>query len=132
MLLAAAAKTTSHGLPPELILLYVVVIGAVYYFYLRPRNKRMKAQRLETNKVEVGERAQTIGGLVGTVVKNQDGLVTIRTEGGVELQFIYACDRGEVHPGLAVYPGVDRRQCVARRPHEARRPHVTRGPPDRR
>jgi len=104
MLLAAAAKTTSHGLPPELILLYVVVIGAVYYFYLRPRNKRMKAQRLETNKVEVGERAQTIGCLVGTVVKNQDGLVTIRTEGGVELQFITRAIAGKYTPVLPSIP----------------------------
>jgi preprotein translocase subunit YajC len=97
-MLLAATKTTSHGLPPELILLYVIVIGAVYYFYLRPRNKRMKAQRLETSKVDVGERAQTIGGLVGTVVKNQDGLVTIRTDGGVELQFISRAIAGKYTP----------------------------------
>lgn len=90
MLLAAAAKSTSHGLPPELIFLYVVVIGSVYYFYLRPRNKRMKAQRLESRKVEVGERAQTIGGFVGTVVKSESDLITLRTDGGVELQFVPA------------------------------------------
>ena len=89
-MLLAAAKSTSHGLPPELIVLYIVVIGAVYYFYLRPRNKRMKAQRLETRKVDVGDRAQTIGGFVGTVVKSGSDLITLRTDAGVELQFVPA------------------------------------------
>jgi preprotein translocase subunit YajC len=89
-MLLAAAKTTSHGLPPELIFLYIIVIGAVYYFYLRPRNKRMKEQRTQTRKVEVGDRAQTIGGFVGTVVKNETDLITLRTDAGVELQFVPA------------------------------------------
>jgi preprotein translocase subunit YajC len=106
-MLFAAAKTTTHsGLPPELIFLYIIVIGAVYYFYLRPRNKRMKAQRLESNKVEVGERAQTIGGLVGTVVKNHDGLVTIRTDGGVELQFIARAIAGKYTPPAPSVPAI--------------------------
>jgi preprotein translocase subunit YajC len=104
MLLAAAKTTTHSGLPPELIFLYVIVIGAVYYFYLRPRNKRMKAQRLESNKVEVGERAQTIGGLVGTVMRNQDGLVTIRTDSGVELDFITRAIAGKYTPTTPSIP----------------------------
>lgn len=106
MLLAAAKTTTHSGLPPALIFLYVIVIGAVYYFYLRPRNKRMKTQRLEQNKVEVGERAQTIGGLVGTVVKNQDGLVTIRTDSGVELDFITRAIAGKYSPVAAATPAI--------------------------
>jgi len=82
-----AAKAASHSLSPIIILLYVVAIGAFYYFYLRPRNLKQKAARLESRKVEVGVRAQTIGGFVGTVVKSGD-LVTLRTDAGVELDFV--------------------------------------------
>ena len=38
--------------------------------------------------MEVGDRVQTIGGFVGTVSRRSDDLVTIRTEGGHELDFI--------------------------------------------
>jgi preprotein translocase subunit YajC len=85
MLLATAAK---HSNESYLILIYIVLFGAFYYFYLRPRSKRQKAQRLESRKVEVGQRAQTIGGFVGTVVKSEPDLVTLRTDKGVELDFI--------------------------------------------
>jgi preprotein translocase subunit YajC len=66
----------------------VVVFGGLYFFYLRPRNRKQKAARLQGRKVEVGDRAQTIGGFVGTVVKQDDDLVTLRSTSGVELEFV--------------------------------------------
>jgi preprotein translocase YajC subunit len=85
-IVATTAKKSS-GISP-FILIYLVFIAGLYYFFIRPRNKRMKAQRQEQRKVEVGEVAQTIGGFIGTVVKSEPNLVTLRTEGGVELDFI--------------------------------------------
>lgn len=72
----------------SILIIYVVVFGALYFLYLRPRSRRQKAQRQESRKVEVGQRAQTIGGFVGTVVKNESDLVTLRSASGVELDFI--------------------------------------------
>jgi preprotein translocase subunit YajC len=82
MLVASGSGSSS------ILIIYVVVFGALYFFYLRPRSKRQKAQRTESRKVEVGQRAQTIGGFVGTVVKSETDLITLRTDGGVELDFI--------------------------------------------
>ena len=84
-MLVAAAKSSSDS---YLILIYIVVFGALYFFYLRPRSRRQKAQRQTQRKVEVGDRAQTIGGFVGTVVRNDSDLITLRTDGGVELDFV--------------------------------------------
>lgn len=72
----------------SILIIYVVVFGALYFLYLRPRNKKQKAARLQGRNVEVGDRAQTIGGFVGTVVKNEDGLITLRSASGAELDFI--------------------------------------------
>jgi preprotein translocase subunit YajC len=72
----------------SILIIYVVVFGGLYFFYLRPRSKKQKAQRQQSRKVEVGQRAQTIGGFVGTVVKNEGDLVTLRSASGVELDFI--------------------------------------------
>jgi preprotein translocase subunit YajC len=72
----------------SILIIYVVVFGALYFFYLRPRSKRQKAQRTDLRKVEVGQRAQTIGGFVGTVISNDGDLITLRSASGVELDFI--------------------------------------------
>jgi hypothetical protein len=36
----------------------------------------------------VGDRVQTIGGLIGTVISRTDTSVTLRTAGGTDLEFI--------------------------------------------
>ncbi len=82
-MLAAA----SHG-SSSILIIYAVVFAALYFFYLRPRSRKQKAARLEGRKVEVGERAQTIGGFVSTIVKQADDLVTLRSASGIELDFV--------------------------------------------
>ena len=80
------AKTSSGS--STILILYVVVFAAIYFFYLRPRSRKQKAARQEARKVEIGDVAQTIGGFVGTVVKEENGLITLRGAGGAELDFI--------------------------------------------
>ena len=82
MFLGASSGSSS------ILIIYVVVFGGLYFFYLRPRNRKQKAARLQGRKVEVGDRAQTIGGFVGTVVKQEDDLITLRSASGVELDFV--------------------------------------------
>jgi preprotein translocase subunit YajC len=84
MLLAVAKSSSSLPLIP----IEVALLGAFYFFYVRPRSRKAKAAREEARQVETGDVVQTIGGLVGTVVKRTDSLVTIRTNSGVELDFV--------------------------------------------
>lgn len=78
----------SGGNSSSILIIYVIVFGGLYFFYLRPRNRKQKAARLQSRNVEVGARAQTIGGFVGTVVHNGDDLITLRSASGVELDFV--------------------------------------------
>lgn len=91
----------THGSNSAILIIYVIVFGGVYFFYLRPRSKKQKAQRLDARKVEVGQRAQTIGGFVGTVVKNDGELVTLRTASGTELDFVPAAIAKRFDPVVA-------------------------------
>ena len=88
LLLAKAATTKKSSSNYDFFIFILIAYGAIYYFYFRPRRKKQQAQRKLTRKVEVGDRAQTIGGLVATVVNQTDDLITLRTAGGVELDFI--------------------------------------------
>jgi preprotein translocase subunit YajC len=86
--LEAAKAATKSSSGSYLIIIYIIVFGGLYFFYLRPRSKKQKAARVQTKKVDVGERAQTIGGFVGTVVKMTDEFTTLRSSSGIELDFI--------------------------------------------
>jgi preprotein translocase subunit YajC len=88
VLILAKAATKSSGSTEDLLLIYVVIFAALYFFFLRPRRRKQAAQRQVQRKVEVGDRAQTIGGFVATVVKVDDEFVTLRTDSGAELDFI--------------------------------------------
>jgi preprotein translocase subunit YajC len=81
-------EAATKGGSSYILIIYVLVFGALYFFYLRPRSKRQKAARTVQKKVDVGERAQTIGGFVGTVTKMTDEFITLKTPDGIELDFI--------------------------------------------
>jgi preprotein translocase subunit YajC len=106
-LLLATTKKTTSSISPILILVYVVVFGSLYFFYIRPRSQKQKAARLTNRKVEMGERAQTIGGFVGTVVKMDDGLITLRGSSGVELDFVTSAIARKYDPPAVVPEPVD-------------------------
>lgn len=106
-LLLATTKKTTSSISPILILVYVVVFGSLYFFYIRPRSQKQKAARLTNRKVELGERAQTIGGFIGTVVKMDDGLITLRGASGVELDFIPTAIARKYNPPAAVPESAD-------------------------
>ena len=84
-----------------IFLVYLVVLGAFYFFYLRPRSRKQKAAREQGRQVEVGDRVQTIGGFVGTVARRSDDLVTLRTDGGHELDFIPSAIARKIVPVVA-------------------------------
>lgn len=89
---------TKSGGSPLIIIIYAVVFGGLYFFYLRPRSRKQKAARTQARQVEIGERARTIGGLIGTIVSRTDESVTLRTASGVELDFIPSAIAGRVDP----------------------------------
>ena len=89
---------TKSGGSPLIIIIYALVFGGLYFFYLRPRSRKQKAARTQGRQVEVGDRARTIGGLIGTIVSRTDEVVTLRTASGVELDFIPSAIAGRVDP----------------------------------
>ena len=98
MLYALAAAATKSSSSPVIIIIYVIIFGGLYFFYLRPRSRKQKAARAQARQVDVGERARTIGGIIGTIVSRTDESVTLRTASGVELDFIPSAIAGRIDP----------------------------------
>ena len=114
---SATSSSSSHG-SPAIILIYIVLFAALYFFFIRPRSQKAKAQRLEARKVDVGDRAQTVGGFVGTVVSRTDEFVTLRSSTGVELDFIPSAIARRYDPA----PAVDTEALEVHADHEEERP----------
>lgn len=61
-------------------LLLLVVMFVVFYFILiRPQRKKDKELKEQMDKLQVGDRVVTIGGLVGFVANIKDDQITIST-----------------------------------------------------
>ena len=72
----------------ESIIMIVPLFAVMYFFMIRPENKRKKQAEEMRNSLKKGDVITTIGGIVGKVVHIKDDLVTIETsEDRVRIQF---------------------------------------------
>jgi len=75
----------------------VLLIVAMYFFMIRPENKKRKEAAAMRDALTVGDEITTIGGMVGKIVSVKDNLVTFETgEDRVRIQIIKnaIADRG--------------------------------------
>ncbi len=64
---------------PTMIIMLVVMIGIFYFLLIRPENKRKKEAEEMRSALKVGDKINTIGGIVGTVVSVKDTTFVIET-----------------------------------------------------
>lgn len=95
---ALLAAATAQPAPAYMRFLPLVVLAAAYFLWFRPRMKKVQAERARVTTFEIGDRVQTVGGLVGTALSERDGVVTIRTSSGVELDFVRRAIAGKYVP----------------------------------
>jgi preprotein translocase subunit YajC len=95
-MLATAAK---GGFSPTFLII-IVLYAAVYFGYLRPKQKKARAARAQSQTYNVGDQVTTIGGLIGTVVNIDTNLdqVTLRVNSGQELTFVKRAIQGVYTP----------------------------------
>ena len=61
------------------IILLVVMFATLYFFMIRPENKRKKALEELRNSISVGDDITTIGGIIRTVVNENTEKLVIET-----------------------------------------------------
>ena len=63
----------------ESIILLVLMFGMMYFFMIRPENKRKKeAEQMRAN-LKVGDEITTIGGITGTICAVKENTVVFET-----------------------------------------------------
>lgn len=63
----------------EGILMIALMLGAMYFFMIRPENKKRKAAEQMRNSLAVGDVITTIGGIVGTICAVKETTIVIET-----------------------------------------------------
>ena len=63
----------------ESIILLVLMFGLLYFFMIRPENKRKKEAENLRNSLVVGDEITSIGGITGTVCAVKDSTIVIET-----------------------------------------------------
>lgn len=83
-------------------LLPLVLIFAVFYFLLiRPQQKKMKDHRATVDAVKKGDQVITAGGMVGKVLRVDEGYVDVEIAQGVKVKVVKSTLSDVVQPGSA-------------------------------
>lgn len=64
---------------PNFILMIVLMLAMLYFFMIRPENKRKKEAQNLRDSLKVGDVITTIGGIVGTICKVDESTIVIET-----------------------------------------------------
>ncbi len=64
---------------PSFIIMLVLMLAMLYFFMIRPENKRKKEAQNLRDSLKVGDVITTIGGIVGTICKVDESTIVIET-----------------------------------------------------
>lgn len=80
-------QSTSQGSGMSMIIMMVVLFAIMYFFMIRPQNKKQKEIQKFRNALKVGDKVITIGGIYGTVksIDEAENTITLEVATGVKL-----------------------------------------------
>ena len=77
LFLTTTADASGAGV--STILMLVIMFAVLYFFMIRPENKRKKQVNEMRAGLAVGDQITTIGGVVGKIVSIKDDVIVIET-----------------------------------------------------
>ena len=86
----ALLQAQPQGGGMEMIIMMVVLFAIVYFFMIRPQNKKQKDIQKFRNSLTVGQEIVTIGGIHGTVkqINEEDNTVMVEVATGTKIKFM--------------------------------------------
>ena len=81
------ATSGQQGSGWTMIIMLVAMFAIMYFFMIRPQQKKQKEAQNFRNSLTVGQEVITIGGIYGTVRNvDMDGVVTLEGASGVKIR----------------------------------------------
>ena len=101
--LLQAANGAAPGMDMSFWIMIIAMFAILYFFMIRPQNKRRKELQDFRNKLQIGSKVITAGGILGTVKDLNEGeaYITVEISNGVKIQidrnYVYS-DTNAVKP----------------------------------
>ena len=68
-------------------MMMVLMFGILYFFMIRPQQKKAKDQKKFTEEIKKGDYVVTIGGVHGRIAEIEDDTFILEAERGVRIKF---------------------------------------------
>lgn len=85
-LMAPPQGGAEAGNPLVALLPWVLIFVVIYFFMIRPQNKKAKEQKLFRENIAKGDRIVTIGGVHGKILELGETTAIIEVEGQMKLK----------------------------------------------
>ena len=83
-------QTQGQGGGMGMIIILVVLFAIMYFFMIRPQNKKQKEIQKFRNELTVGQEVVTIGGVYGTIKSIDEVANTVTLEVATGVKIIFA------------------------------------------
>ena len=101
--LVAAAKPKTSGGSPVFFIFLIVIVG-VYFLFIAPQRRKMRAQVNQQANYEPGDEVVTKGGIFGRVVAKEGDRVSLEIAEGTTIEVLMASIARRVDPVVAEEP----------------------------
>ena len=81
-----AAAGQQAGSNWSCLLMMVAIFGVMYFFMIRPQQKKQKEIEKFRNSLKKGDKVVTIGGIYGTVAEIKEKYVLVEVDANVKLR----------------------------------------------
>lgn len=83
------AQTPQQQISPFGALFPLILIFFVFYFLLiLPQQRKQKQHKKMLDELKEGDKVITVGGMIGTVAKIKNNIVTIELKDGIKVDFL--------------------------------------------
>ena len=81
------------------LIMIVLMLAFMYFFLIRPENKRKKSEQEMRNSLAVGDNITTIGGITGTICAVKETTIVIESGADrVRIEFLKSAISGKIDP----------------------------------
>ncbi|MBQ4280083.1 MAG: preprotein translocase subunit YajC [Rikenellaceae bacterium] len=86
IMLQGGGASAGAGGSMQFLIMMVLIFGVMYFFMIRPQQKRQKELVKFRNALEKGQKVVTAGGIYGTIKEVKEGYVLLEVDNNVNIR----------------------------------------------
>ena len=80
----------------SLILMFALIFGVMYFFMIRPQQKKEKQRQAMLSELKKGDKVVTNSGMIGVIWGIKDNVIVLKFEEDVKIEFLKSAIAGKM------------------------------------